>query len=478
VTANIVAASGATSTTFTLQVSDGLATASAVLIVNLDSSAVTGDAVKVEIPGGNGVVGPGTVLTLTQVLNNNTSAPISITYIATLPFGLTALAGSCNARGGICTANTSTSSSDHLSGVIRKPAFIAAIKTVTWTGTIPANGSVTITYLAQVVVQATSGSQYCITSKIGNTPGPTTCIRVNTPSSGPGNLPIAAGLPNQQKPGSLLIFNVYTSSVNTARSDTQISLTNTNPVSPANVHLFFVDGSNCSVADQIVTLTQNQTVTFRASDVDPGVTGYLIAVAVDQSGCPVVGNYLIGVEDVRFESGHQATLSAIAVSALGVGATLCLPNSVAMTLAFNGLQYDELPRGLGIASLPSLANGNSPMLIINRIGGDLTSGAELLGPLAGLLFDDSEISQSFTLTGGTCQLRGMLGNNLPRTVPRYATVIPAGRTGWMKFWAAGDEALTGAMINATTSGFSGGYNLQSLTTTGTATLTIPVIPVR
>jgi hypothetical protein len=42
----------------------------------------------------------------------------------------------------------------------------------------------------------------------------------------------------------------------------------------------------------------------------------------------------------------------------------------------------------------------------------------------------------------------MLGNNLPRTVPRYATVIPAGRTGWMKFWAAGDEALSGVMINA------------------------------
>jgi hypothetical protein len=291
-------------------------------------------------------------------------------------------------------------------------------------------------------------------------------------------MPIAARLPNPQKPGSLLIFNVYTSSVNTTLSDTQISLTNTNPVSPANVHLFFVDGSSCSVADQIVTLTQNQTVTFRASDVDPGVTGYLIAVAVDQSGCPVVGNYLIGVEDVRFESGHHATLPAIGVSGLGVGATPCLSNSVTTTLAFNGVQYDELPRGLGIASLPSLATGNSPMLIINRIGGDLTSGAERMGALAGLMFDDGETSRSFTLTGGTCQLRGMLGNNLPRTVPRYGTVIPAGRTGWMKFWAAGDEALSGVMINAGTSGFSGGYNLQTLTTTNSASLIIPVIPVR
>jgi hypothetical protein len=431
----------------------------------------------VEPPVTAAPIGPGSITTITQTLTNNTTFPITGTFVATLPGGLNAIG--CTSPFGSCSVATISSGNDP-SGVNRKSSIsnTQANQTVTWTGTIPANGSVTITYQVQVGVQVTSGSQYCITSMIGATPGPTTCIRVNTPASGPGNMPVAAGLPNQQKPGSLLIFNLYTSSVNTSLSDTQISLTNTNPVSPANVHLFFVDGSSCSVADQIVTLTQNQTVTFRASDVDPGVTGYLIAVAVDQSGCPVVGNYLIGGAVMKFESGHHASLPAIGVSSLSLGTPPCLPNSVTATLAFNGIQYDELPRGLGVASLPSLATGNSPMLIINRIGGDMTSGAERLGPLAGLLFDDGETSRSFTLTGGTCQLRGMLGNNLPRTVPRYATVIPAGRTGWMKFWAAGDEALSGVMINAGTSGFSGGYNLQTLTTTNSASLIIPVIPVR
>jgi hypothetical protein len=76
------------------------------------------------------------------------------------------------------------------------------------------------------------------------------------------------------------------------------------------------------------------------------------------------------------------------------------------------------------------------MLIVNRIGGDLTTGAQTIGSLAGLLFDDSETARSFSIDGRTCQLRGLLGNNFPRTVPRYTTVIPAGRTGWMKFWAA------------------------------------------
>ena len=45
----------------------------------------------------------------------------------------------------------------------------------------------------------------------------------------------------------------------------------------------------------------------------------------------------------------------------------------------------------------------------------------------------------------------------------------------MKFWAVGDEAMSGVMINEVVSGLSGGYNLQALTTTSSATLTIPVI---
>jgi len=169
-------------------------------------------------------------------------------------------------------------------------------------------------------------------------------------------------------------------------------------------------------------------------------------------------------------------LPAIGVAGLSAGSLACQASSTKATLVFDGVSYDTLPRSLAIASLPSLANGNSSMLIINRIGGDLTTGAERLGTLAGLLFDDSEVARSFTLAAGGCQMRGLLGNNFPRTAPRYTTVIPAGRTGWMKFWAVGDEAISGVMINEAVSGLSGGYNLQTLTTTSSAALTIPVIP--
>lgn len=228
----------------------------------------------------------------------------------------------------------------------------------------------------------------------------------------------------------------------------------------------------------MMTLTPSQTATFRASDVDPGVTGYLIALAVDANGCPTINNYLIGGAMVSFESGHHALLPAMGISRLVLQQAGCGTGLATATLAFDGVQYDDLPRAIAIHSLPSLATGNSPMLIINRIGGDLTSGADRLGTLTGLLFDDSEVSRSFTLAGGSCQVRGMLGNNYPRTVPRYASVIPAGRTGWMKFWAAGDEALTGVMINEGPAGRGGGYNLHALTTTSAATLTVPIIPPR
>ena len=46
----------------------GVATATAILIVNVGNSTITGETGKLEVPGGNGVVGPGAVVTLTQVL--------------------------------------------------------------------------------------------------------------------------------------------------------------------------------------------------------------------------------------------------------------------------------------------------------------------------------------------------------------------------------------------------------------------------
>lgn len=346
----------------------------------------------------------------------------------------------------------------------------------TYTGTVTVNSAGNIS-ISGAYPTGTHNLIIRATDNCGAVTDATLLLTVNPPQSGPGNAPTAAVLPSQQKPGSLLIYSLYTSSVNKSTNDTEISLTNTNPVNPVNVHLFFVDGGAAAVSDQFVTLTQNQTLSFLASDIDPEVTGYMIAVAIDADGCPIISNYLIGRADVRFTSGHHSSLPAIGVSGLATPLQPCTPGSVTATLSFNGVQYDELPRTLTVDSLPSPANGNSSLLVINRIGGDLADQALKLDTINGLLFDDSEISRTFTMSGSVCQLRGILGDNFPRTQPRYSTVIPAGRTGWMKFWANNDHALTGVMINKGPGDFSGGYNLPTLTTTNTASLTIPVVPV-
>jgi hypothetical protein len=77
------------------------------------------------------------------------------------------------------------------------------------------------------------------------------------------------------------------------------------------VHLFFVDGATCSIADAIICLTKNQTTSFLATDLDPGTTGYLVAVASDPTtGCPVNFNFLVGDAYIKLTSGHQANLGA------------------------------------------------------------------------------------------------------------------------------------------------------------------------
>ena len=420
-------------------------------------------------PAQGETVGPGNAVTVTQTLTNNTANAITTTFVATLPAGLRAAycastIGSClvgEASGGTVTPQSASQTEPRL---------------ISWTGTIPGNGTVTITYQVQVDLQASQGTQYCITSTIGGGAGPTTCLTVTTLPAAPGTLPMAAGLPNQQKPASVLIFNVYTSSANRSLSDTLISLTNTNPANPADVHLFFVDGASGATTDQIVTLRENQTVSFLTSDYDPMVTGYLIAVRIDRNGCPTVANDLIGSSLVMFEGGHRASLPAIGVAGLSLGSPACQPSALTATIAFDGVSYDELPRSLAVPTLPAIeSSATPPLLLVSRIGGNLVTGADRLGSLTGWVIDDSLFQVSFTQAVGSSQFRSLLGNNFPRTVPRYTTLIPPGRTGWMKFWASEDEALLGSIIIESSTGLRGGSHLPVLSTTNRARLTIPVI---
>jgi hypothetical protein len=290
---------------------------------------------------------------------------------------------------------------------------------------------------------------------------------------------------SDQKAGSVLIYNYYTSGATSGNAqNTRINITNTSTTSAAFVHLFFVADS-CQVADSFICLTANQTASFLASDIDPGVSGYIVAIASDGVvGCPAAFNWLIGDEYIKTTTGHAANLGAEAFSALYAG-TLpgCDANSTVAAINFNGAfgGYNQAPRVLALSNIPARADGNDTRVIINRIGGNLATGAATLSTLFGLLYDDAETPFSFSITGG-CQLVNSLSNTFPRTTPRFETVIPAGRSGWMKVWSPSDIGILGAMINANANAgaqanaFNGGHNLHKLTLSAAASYTIPIFP--
>lgn len=289
---------------------------------------------------------------------------------------------------------------------------------------------------------------------------------------------------SDQKAGSLLFYNAYTSGATSGNTEnTRINITNTNVNFAAFVHLYFVS-EGCSIADSYICLTANQTASFLTSDVDPGVRGYIVAVAVDgRVGCPISFNFLIGDEYLKAGT-YSANLGAVAFSALYDGVLPgCDVNSVTAAINFTGAAggYNLVPAVLALDNVGSRADGNDTVLILNRVGGNLGIGASTLGTLFGLLYDDAENVLSFSVTGG-CQLRSPLSNNFPRTTPRFETFIPAGRTGWLKVYnQTGAVGILGAAVNAnpnaaTSAGaFVSGHNLHHLTLT-TASYVVPVFP--
>ncbi len=410
--------------------------------------------------------GPGNVVTGSFTITNNGNAPVSANATVALPVGLVGLANSGIANVGTVSVTNTT--------VNFQAASLAPGQTAT------------VSYQAQIGDQVPPASSLCSNLSVTFDGGaPLTvqaCLTANCPSGSPGAIPQASAESSDQKTGSVLIYNVYTSGATSGNTqNTRINLTNVHPTLPAFAHLFFV-AEGCSIADSYLCLTANQTASFLASDMDPGTTGYLVAVAVNSIGCPTNFNYLTGDEYVKFSSGHAANLGAEAFSALAGGIPPCDGNSVTATLNFDGVSYNRTPATLALDNVGSRADGNDTMLIINRIGGNLGIGASTLSTLFGIFYDDAENSLSFSVSGN-CQLRNSISNNFPRTTPRFESFIPAGRTGWLRLFSqTGSIGITGAAINfnpnaASSAGaFNQGHNLHHLTLNNQMSYVIPVFP--
>lgn len=403
--------------------------------------------------------------------NNNPGAE----FTATLPTNLIGLADSCTATTGACTQTDSTQ--------------------IDWNGAVAVGETITIKLQAQIKDSIASGSPLCANSSVNfdsDNDGindamakSQSCLTVNCPAIGPGmSLPSASEV-SDQKAGSVLVFPLYSSSsVNLSRENTRLAITNIEPARKVAVHLFFIQDDSASVADAYVCLTPNQTTSFLASDLDPDIAGYLIAIAVDErTGCPINFNYLIGDEYVKLNSGHAANLTAEAFAALTGAPPACGENSATAEVRFDGISYNAAPRVLAVDSILSAVDGNSTLLVIDRIGGNLGTGVSTIGQIFGVLFDDTEHPYSFERSTTRRQFRAVLSNaDFPRTAPRLTTVIPAGRTGWMKFWRDDDGGLVGAVINfnsnsaASSAAFNHGHSLHALTLTTASSFIVPVFP--
>lgn len=404
---------------------------------------------------------------------NQTDNPGS-EFTAQLPANLLPVANSCTATSGTCSIAGSQ---------------------LDWNGAVAVNETATIKFNAQIKDGTPQGSQLCANATVNfdaDNDGINNaalnvqaCLTVNCPAVGPGNPFPASSEASDQKAGSVLVFPFYSSiGTNATRENTRFNLTNTEVSRSVAVHLFFIQDDAAAVADAYVCLTPNQTTSFLASDFDPDVSGYLIAIAVNErTGCPINFNFLIGDEFVKLSSGHAANLAAVAFAALTGAPPVCDGNSVTSEIRFDGISYNAAPRALSIDSIPSAVDGNSTLLVIDRIGGNLGTGVSSIGQLFGILFDDEEHSYSFERSTTRRQFRAILSNSdFPRTVPRFTNVIPAGRTGWMKFWRDDDGGIVGAAINfnatasANSSAFNQGHNLHHLTLTAASSFVVPIFP--
>jgi hypothetical protein len=308
---------------------------------------------------------------------------------------------------------------------------------------------------------------------------------------------------SENKLGSVLFFNYYTSDAASSQVNTRINITNANPVQDIAVHIFFVDGSTCSVADAFICLTKNQTSSFVASDLDPNVTGYLIVVAVDAQGRPASFNYLAGDELVVTSTAHRFSLAAMAAARRdGNFASPTNSDGITSTMFFNGAQYDYLPFTMSLDSFPSQVSGIGAPLADTRLYvysplSDLTgSGAALSATLFFIVHDDQENSFSGQLPLGCYLASDKQRVSSIRTAPNINTIVPSGRTGWATFYAIGNRTiicnpngsttrltnvpLMGAVatkIGSAVTGFTGGHNLRYATVFNPGySITVPIFP--
>lgn len=252
-----------------------------------------------------------------------------------------------------------------------------------------------------------------------------------------------------QVPGSVLIYPAYSSiSARPHSEDTRLTLTNSSPNQHVAVRLFWVNGGAAATADNLVSLTPNQTLSLLASDVDPDIAGYLLAVAVDlQTGRPVNFNHLIGSQYLKLESGQSGNFMALSVRAIEPEPSRVDPAAASGELVFDDNYYQRLPSRLALSYLPAPAEGAESILIVDRVEGSLVTGMRTVGDIQGVVYSDLESAHSFVSSSTRRQWRLQVNDRSPRVTPRLSVIIPATRAGWMRIAPIDGGAIVAILLS-------------------------------
>ncbi len=148
---------------------------------------------------------------------------------------------------------------------------------------------------------------------------------------------------NRTPTGSAIFYSFYTSSPTDAdHEETFFSLTNRHATQAALIRLLFVNSRNLEAEEYTLCLPANQTVHWRASELDPGITGHVFAIASDATGRPLQFNWLTGVCGVKNGAADAVTWQN-AVTLAKHTSGVVLPINQSASLLFDGTDYDRLP---------------------------------------------------------------------------------------------------------------------------------------
>ncbi len=289
----------------------------------------------------------------------------------------------------------------------------------------------------------------------------------------------SASLLGDQKPGSVLFFNRYTSNAsNPPREDTTINLTNTSPAASVFVRLFLINGATCEPQKMELCLTAQQTVSYQMSDLDPGIKGYVVAVATNQLGEPIQFNWLTGNTIVRQSAANiggpfTSMISAIAIAKRKEGELKPGQNNEA-EMVFDDVNYDRLPLQSAFDGVPSQVNAANVTLFAfyrppaNLAGGPANATVQITG------WGRNDLNQVVTSNGSvsTACYNDFAVSQIRLLPTPVAQLLPSGATAWFAASTSNSQPLLGVQLNS--GQFNSGGNARALSYAAEYRIKVPV----